>query len=74
MHRYSVVLSRETMTQTLTHTYLSKKFVQKLGADGAAGLVYGQSVTDACVSLEQTGHMFEVLAEAVRTRRGEAQK
>jgi 3-deoxy-7-phosphoheptulonate synthase len=32
-------------------------------------LAYGQSITDACVSLEDTGYLFEALADAVRARR-----
>eukprot|EP01135_Chromosphaera_perkinsii_P004097 Nk52_evm4s270 gene=Nk52_evmTU4s270 len=32
-------------------------------------LVFGKSITDACVSWEQTLPMFDVLAEAVRNRR-----
>ncbi|MGF1484844.1 MAG: 3-deoxy-7-phosphoheptulonate synthase [Opitutales bacterium] len=32
--------------------------------------VYGQSITDACISLEQTGPVLQRLAEAVRRRRG----
>ncbi|KAJ1979669.1 3-deoxy-7-phosphoheptulonate synthase [Dimargaris xerosporica] len=39
---------------------------------GAAGLKYGQSVTDACVSWEQTLPMLDQLAEAVRQRRCQA--
>ncbi|MDF3819801.1 3-deoxy-7-phosphoheptulonate synthase [Leptospira sp. 96542] len=35
----------------------------------AKPLVYGQSITDACVSWETTVPMLEQLAEAVRTRR-----
>jgi 3-deoxy-7-phosphoheptulonate synthase len=35
----------------------------------AEPLVYGQSVTDACLSWEQTLPLFAVLAEAVRARR-----
>ncbi|OMH83539.1 Phospho-2-dehydro-3-deoxyheptonate aldolase, tyrosine-inhibited [Zancudomyces culisetae] len=39
-------------------------------ADGVVeGLKYGVSVTDACVSWEQTLPMFEMLADAVRKRR-----
>jgi 3-deoxy-7-phosphoheptulonate synthase len=32
-------------------------------------LVYGQSVTDACMSWERTQPLFGMLAEAVRSRR-----
>jgi 3-deoxy-7-phosphoheptulonate synthase len=38
-------------------------------AQGAEGLVYGQSITDKCMSWERTEPLFEKLAEAVRTRR-----
>ncbi|MFO0690824.1 MAG: 3-deoxy-7-phosphoheptulonate synthase [Myxococcota bacterium] len=37
---------------------------------GNAGLVYGQSITDKCMSWERTLPLFERLAEAVRKRRG----
>ncbi|MBY0400910.1 3-deoxy-7-phosphoheptulonate synthase, partial [Myxococcota bacterium] len=37
---------------------------------GDAGLVYGQSITDKCMSWERTLPLFERLAEAVRKRRG----
>lgn len=38
---------------------------------GAADkLAYGQSITDACISWEQTVPMLEILAKAVRDRRG----
>jgi 3-deoxy-7-phosphoheptulonate synthase len=36
---------------------------------GCAGLRYGQSITDACVDLETTEQMLEVLASALRSRR-----
>ena len=36
--------------------------------------IYGQSITDACVSWEQTEPMLEALAAAVRTRRENATK
>jgi len=39
-------------------------------SQGSAGLVYGQSITDKCVSWERTEPLFERLAEAVRKRRG----
>ena len=34
------------------------------------GLVYGQSITDACIDWETTKEVFNTLAEAVRARRG----
>jgi 3-deoxy-7-phosphoheptulonate synthase len=37
---------------------------------GCAGLRYGQSITDACVDLETTEQMLEVLAGALRSRGG----
>ncbi len=36
---------------------------------GSEGLVYGQSITDKCMSWERTEPLFEMLAEAVRARR-----
>eukprot|EP01134_Creolimax_fragrantissima_P003025 CFRG3025T1 len=45
---------------------------QSVGTAGLSALKYGVSVTDACVSLDQTIPMLEGLAEAVRTRRTEA--
>ncbi len=37
---------------------------------GSTGLVYGQSITDKCMSWERTEPLFSLLAEAVRKRRG----
>lgn len=42
---------------------------QKVGPEGKAGLKYGVSITDACVSWETTDTMLRELAEAVRARR-----
>ena len=42
---------------------------QKLGNDPST-LVYGQSVTDACISWQTTEEILEAFAQAVRTRRG----
>ncbi len=39
-------------------------------SQGRAGLIYGQSITDKCMSWERTEPLFEMLAEAVRKRRG----
>jgi phospho-2-dehydro-3-deoxyheptonate aldolase len=47
---------------------------QKLGDKGAEGLKYGQSITDACVGLDDTAAMLEVLAKGVRDRRLKAAK
>jgi 3-deoxy-7-phosphoheptulonate synthase len=41
---------------------------QELG--DPAGLVYGQSITDACMDLDTTAAVLDVLAAAVRRRRG----
>ena len=38
-------------------------------SQGSEGLVYGQSITDKCMSWERTEPLFECLAEAVRKRR-----
>lgn len=38
-------------------------------AQGSEGLVYGQSITDKCMSWERTEPIFERLAAAVRARR-----
>ena len=38
--------------------------------DDAGSLVYGQSITDACIDWEDTVSLLERLAAAVRTRRG----
>lgn len=39
-------------------------------SQGREGLVYGQSITDKCMSWERTEPLFEMLAESVRKRRG----
>ena len=38
-------------------------------SQGSEGLVYGQSITDKCMSWERTEPIFDELAEAVRKRR-----
>ncbi|KAH9854751.1 3-deoxy-7-phosphoheptulonate synthase [Lenzites betulinus] len=47
---------------------------QDIPASGPAGLKYGQSVTDACISWEQTVPALERLREGVRGRRALVQK
>jgi 3-deoxy-7-phosphoheptulonate synthase len=42
---------------------------QNIPASGPAGLKYGQSVTDACISWEATVPVLERLREGVRARR-----
>lgn len=39
------------------------------GKDDPAGLVYGQSITDACLGWEQSLQVLETLSQAVRQRR-----
>jgi 3-deoxy-7-phosphoheptulonate synthase len=41
------------------------------GVSGLAGLVYGQSITDACIGWDDTATLLEELAVASRTRRRE---
>ncbi|KAF9427273.1 3-deoxy-7-phosphoheptulonate synthase [Podila epigama] len=43
---------------------------QDVGPAGKDALVYGQSITDACVDWNDTVKMLEDLADAVRVRRG----
>jgi 3-deoxy-7-phosphoheptulonate synthase len=43
---------------------------QDLDQQDPGALEYGQSVTDACVDLDTTAAMLDVLAEAARARRG----
>ncbi|KAG0257744.1 3-deoxy-7-phosphoheptulonate synthase [Mortierella polycephala] len=43
---------------------------QDVGPEGKSALVYGKSITDACVDWDDTVQMLEDLAEAVRVRRG----
>ena len=42
---------------------------QDIPASGPAGLKYGQSVTDACISWEATIPVLDRLREGVRARR-----
>jgi 3-deoxy-7-phosphoheptulonate synthase len=41
---------------------------QKVPPEGKAGLKYGVSITDACISWEDTEVVLEDLAQAVRKR------
>ncbi|KAF9578831.1 3-deoxy-7-phosphoheptulonate synthase [Lunasporangiospora selenospora] len=43
---------------------------QDMGPEGRSGLVYGKSITDACVDWDDTVAMLEDLADAIRVRRG----
>ena len=40
------------------------------GKDDPAGLVHGQSITDACIDWEESVGVLDVLADAVKARRG----
>ena len=42
---------------------------QKVPPEGKVGLKYGVSITDACIGLEDTEKVLEMLAGAVRKRR-----
>ena len=42
---------------------------QKVPKEGKAGLRYGVSITDACISFEDTESVLAVLADAVKKRR-----
>ncbi|MDO5454158.1 MAG: 3-deoxy-7-phosphoheptulonate synthase, partial [Corynebacterium sp.] len=42
---------------------------EKLVVNGGEGLVYGQSVTDACMDMDTTVDLLAELAAAVRERR-----
>ena len=42
---------------------------QKVPAEGPSGLKYGVSITDACISWEDTEPVLEMLADAVKQRR-----
>lgn len=42
---------------------------QKIPAEGPSGLKYGVSITDACISLEQTLPLLDELRAGVRARR-----
>ena len=42
---------------------------QKIPPEGKAGLKYGVSITDACISFETTEDVLKKLAAAVRQRR-----
>jgi 3-deoxy-7-phosphoheptulonate synthase len=42
---------------------------QAVPPEGPSGLKYGVSITDACISLEQTIPVLEELREGVRQRR-----
>lgn len=47
---------------------------QDIPSTGPNGLKYGQSVTDACLSWEQTVPLLERLREGVRGRRALVEK
>lgn len=43
---------------------------QKVPPEGKKGLEYGKSITDACIGWEDTEKVLQVLADAVKERRG----
>lgn len=47
---------------------------QNISSEGPKALVYGQSITDACIGFEDTVHVLEELAQSVRDRRNAASK
>lgn len=60
--------------QVITSLMIESNLVegaQKLSTD-PRGLVYGQSITDACLGWDETVDVLDMLADAVRTRRGAA--
>ncbi|MCB1129872.1 MAG: 3-deoxy-7-phosphoheptulonate synthase [Verrucomicrobiae bacterium] len=60
--------------QVITSLMIESNLVegaQKLSTD-PGGLVYGQSITDACLGWDETVDVLDMLADAVRTRRGAA--
>jgi 3-deoxy-7-phosphoheptulonate synthase len=54
------------VNSNLTHIFLGR---QNLPAEGPSNLVYGQSITDACISWETTIQVLDLLREGVRARR-----
>ena len=44
---------------------------QSVGPEGPSGLKYGVSVTDACLSWQQTVPALDALAAGIRARRAE---
>lgn len=46
---------------------------QSVPVEGPAGLKYGVSITDACISMEQTLPLLDTLREGVRKRRAGVQ-
>lgn len=46
-----------------------KAGTQKVPKEGKAGLIYGMSITDACIDWETTEIVLEGLAKAVAKRR-----
>ncbi|KAG0148261.1 hypothetical protein CROQUDRAFT_105955 [Cronartium quercuum f. sp. fusiforme G11] len=68
----AVQLSTGTTSQNIMGVMIEshlKEGRQNVPAEGPAGLVYGQSITDGCISFETTVKVLETLAEGVRQRR-----
>lgn len=63
----SVIRQLESGTTAIKGVMIESNIVgggQKLGGSGP--LVYGQSITDACISISETGQMLRQLADCVR--------
>lgn len=79
-HLRQSVVAREVAAQVSEDTprhllgVMLESFLVDGRQDGEAGqaLVYGQSITDACMSWERTEPVLDLLAESVRNRRARA--
>jgi 3-deoxy-7-phosphoheptulonate synthase len=54
----------------MIESHLKEGRQNAVSSEGVDKLTYGQSITDACISWEQTVPLLETLATAVKTRRG----
>jgi hypothetical protein len=76
-HRDSRILQAKQLESADTSMYIMGVMVesnlvegrQDIPSSGAAGLKYGQSVTDACISWEMTIPVLDRLREGVQARR-----
>ncbi len=64
----ALVSSGKYITGVMIESHL-KEGRQNLIEGGAQKLIYGQSITDACISWEDTVKVLDNLAEGVRARR-----
>ncbi len=65
-----VALGNDAVCGLMMESFLLDGNQKHSQSQGSEGLVYGQSITDKCMSWERTEPLFERLAEAVRKRRG----